>query len=160
MCADPWRRRKSSVTRVTSPCCTTTTSSSGPSWRARRTGGQAHGRWNHGLLHVVRVPPSRSPSRSQSALQERNEQAATQLNVSIGISAGEPVTDDNNDLFGAAVQLAARLCAAAQAGDISVSIAVRELCMGKQFRFEDRGTDPAWKGLSEPAHTYAVIWHD
>jgi class 3 adenylate cyclase len=72
---------------------------------------------------------------------------------------GEPVTDDNDDLFGAAVQLAARLCDAAPAGDIVVSIAVRELCMGKQFRFEDRGTIPI-KGLPELTQAYAVTWRD
>ncbi len=95
----------------------------------------------------------------QSALQKRNQDAPTPLHVSIGISAGEPVTDGNDDLFGAAVQLAARLCEAAQAGDIAVSVAVRELCMGKQFRFEDRGPIPL-KGLPEPTQTYAVIWGD
>jgi len=93
----------------------------------------------------------------QAALNERNRHATTPLHVSIGISAGEPVTDDHDDLFGAAVQLAARLCDAAPAGDISVSIAVRELCMGKQFQFEDRGTIPL-KGLPEPMQSYAVIW--
>jgi class 3 adenylate cyclase len=95
----------------------------------------------------------------QSALHERNKDALTRLDVSIGISAGEPVTDGNDDLFGAAVQLAARLCEASQAGDIAVSVAVRELCMGKQFRFEDRGPIPV-KGLPEPTQAYAVIWGD
>ena len=56
------------------------------------------------------------------------------MDVRIGISAGEPVTDDD-DLFGAAVQLAARLCACANPGGITVSVAVRELCIGKRFRF-------------------------
>ncbi len=93
----------------------------------------------------------------QTALHERNEHEPTPLQVSIGISAGEPVTDDHDDLFGAAVQLAARLCGAAAAGDIAVSVAVRELCMGKQFRFEDRGT-VALKGLPEPTQAYSVIW--
>lgn len=93
----------------------------------------------------------------QAALQERNEHASTPLHVSVGISAGEPVTDDNEDLFGAAVQLAARLCDSAAGGDIVASIAVRELCMGKQFHFEDRGT-VALKGLPEPTHVYTVIW--
>ena len=38
------------------------------------------------------------------------ENAETPLHLRIGLSAGEPVEDDN-DLFGATVQLAARLCA-------------------------------------------------
>lgn len=95
----------------------------------------------------------------QEALHRRNEHAATPLRVSIGVSVGEPVTDGNDDLFGAAVQLAARLCDAAEPGDIAVSLAVRELCMGKQFRFEDRGMIPL-KGLPELTHAYAVIWRD
>ena len=95
----------------------------------------------------------------QRRLHKRNQKAATPFDVSIGISAGEPVTDDNDDLFGAAVQLAARLCAAASSGDIAVSVAVRELCMGKQFRFEDYG-ELILKGLPEPTRTYAVAWRE
>jgi len=95
----------------------------------------------------------------QVELHRRNEDAPTPLHVSIGASVGEPVTDDNDDLFGAAVQLAARLCDAAQPGDIAVSLAVRELCMGKQFRFEDRGMIPL-KGFPELTQVYAVVWRD
>jgi class 3 adenylate cyclase len=93
----------------------------------------------------------------QRAFHARNHDADTLLEVSIGITAGEPVTGDNDDLFGAAVQLSARLCAAAAPGDIAVSVAVRELCMGKQFGFEDRGQLDL-KGLPEPVQTYAVSW--
>ncbi len=95
----------------------------------------------------------------QRRLHERNEKAAIPFGVSIGISAGEPVTDDNDDLFGAAVQLAARLCAAASSGDIAVSVAVRELCIGKPFRFDDLG-ELMLKGLPEPTQTYAAIWRE
>lgn len=95
----------------------------------------------------------------QRRLHERNEKALTPFHVSIGISAGEPVTDDNDDLFGAAVQLAARLCAAASEGDIAVSVAVRELCTGKSFRFDDRG-EHALKGIPEPTRIYGVNWND
>ena len=93
----------------------------------------------------------------QRSLSARNAQAGDPLHVSIGISAGEPVTDDNGDLFGAAVQLAARLCEIAAPGDIAVSVAVRELSMGKGFTFEDRGRIEM-KGLPEPTQTYAVAW--
>jgi class 3 adenylate cyclase len=93
----------------------------------------------------------------QRQLQRRNENATTAFQVSIGISAGEPVTDDNDDLFGASVQLAARLCAAAPPGDIVVSVAVRELCVGKSFRFDDRG-HLSLKGVPELTQAYAVSW--
>jgi class 3 adenylate cyclase len=95
----------------------------------------------------------------QQRVHARNENVATRFDVSVGISAGEPVTDDNDDLFGAAVQLAARLCAAASAGDIAVSVAVRELCVGKPIRFEDRGL-LSLKGLPEPTQAYAVAWRE
>lgn len=93
----------------------------------------------------------------QRAFHEHNEVNAVPLEVKIGISAGEPLIDDNDDLFGAAVQLAARLCDTASAGEITVSIAVRELCIGKQFRFEDRGFVQL-KGLPEPTAAYSVAW--
>jgi class 3 adenylate cyclase len=95
----------------------------------------------------------------QRRMHERNQNAPTPLLLSIGISAGEPVTDDNEDLFGAAVQLAARLCALAADGDIVVSVAVRELCIGKSFRFDDRG-EHSLKGLPEPIHVYGINWND
>jgi adenylate cyclase len=97
--------------------------------------------------------------RIQRALTDRNRGADTVLDVSIGISAGEPVTDDDGDLFGAAVQLAARLCGHALPGDIAVSVAVRELCMGKGFQFQDRGRVEL-KGLPEPTQMYAVAWRE
>lgn len=93
----------------------------------------------------------------QRTLHTRNQVESVRLDVSIGISAGEPVTDDSNDLFGAAVQLAARLCAAAAPGEVAVSVAVRELCIGKPFQFADRG-HLALKGISEPTQAYTLTW--
>jgi class 3 adenylate cyclase len=93
----------------------------------------------------------------QRRFHERNEDSEAPLHVSIGINAGEPVTDDNDDLFGAAVQVAARLCAAASAGDIFASVAVRELCLGKPFRFDEHGR-VTLKGLPEPTPVFRVVW--
>jgi len=95
----------------------------------------------------------------QRRMHARNENADTPFHLSIGISAGEPVTDDHDDLFGAAVQLAARLCAAAAPGDIAVSVGVRELCIGKAFRFDDRG-EFELKGIPEPTRAYGVAWRE
>ena len=95
----------------------------------------------------------------QRAVAARNEGAAIPLELSIGISAGEPVTGSNDDLFGAAVQLAARLCAAAGPGEIMVSVAVKELSIGKRFSFDDRGRVEL-KGLPEPAQVYGVSWRE
>jgi class 3 adenylate cyclase len=57
------------------------------------------------------------------------------------------------------VQLAARLCDYASAGEIVTSVAVRELSVGKQFRFEDRGLVQL-KGLPERVTAYGVSWRD
>jgi class 3 adenylate cyclase len=90
----------------------------------------------------------------QDALRSRNQGAEVPIDLRIGIAAGEPVTD-NEDLFGAAVQLAARLCTAAPPGGVVVSVAVRELCIGKAFRFE--GVGPLeLKGFAGPTPAFAV----
>jgi hypothetical protein len=91
----------------------------------------------------------------QEKLIERNATAEVPLHVGIGVSAGEPVTDDSGDLFGAAVQLAARLCGVAEPGAITTSVAVRELCSGKPFSFADLGRIEL-KGLPEPTQAYVV----
>ena len=76
------------------------------------------------------------------------------LHVRIGVSAGEPVTEEG-DLFGAAVSLASRVCAHCDPGGILVSTAVRELAVGKGFKFADRGLAEL-KGFDEPVRLYAV----
>jgi len=60
------------------------------------------------------------------------------VEVRIGISAGEPV-EQAADLFGSTVQLAARLCAQADPGQVLVSQVVADLCIGKNLRFFDAG---------------------
>ncbi len=74
--------------------------------------------------------------------------------VRIGISAGEPVSQ-HEDLFGAAVNLASRICAHAEPGQILVSSAVRELSVGKLIQFQDRGPI-ALKGFDDPVRLFEV----
>jgi class 3 adenylate cyclase len=76
--------------------------------------------------------------------------------VRIGVSAGEPVTN-SDDLFGAAVNLAARICTHAKAGQIIVSRAVRDLSVGKRFEYLDLGRVPL-KGFPDPEPLFAVAW--
>ena len=75
------------------------------------------------------------------------------LYVRIGISAGEPI-EDHGDLFGSAVQLAARLCGHAQPEQIVVSETIYE---------HYKGTKPltnlgvlSLKGFSKPVPAYRV----
>ncbi len=74
--------------------------------------------------------------------------------VRIGISAGEPV-GRADDLYGAVVNLAARICSHAEAGQILVSGAVKELAIGKRLAFVDRGPI-SLKGFDEPVRLYQV----
>jgi class 3 adenylate cyclase len=70
------------------------------------------------------------------------------LAVRIGLAAGEPVERDG-DFFGGAVQLAARLCGHAAPREVLVSSAVADLCIGKEFAFDDLGSVPL-KGFATP----------
>jgi len=90
----------------------------------------------------------------QLSLRRRNEDAERAIHLRVGISVGEPVTEQG-DLFGAAVQLSARLCGVASPGGIAVSMAVRELCVGKRFGFDSKGTRDL-KGFAEPVPVFEV----
>jgi hypothetical protein len=94
----------------------------------------------------------------QRGLSEHDELEQGELRVRIGLAAGEPVTEQD-DLFGATVQQAARLCACAQPGCIIVSSGVHDLCRGKGIRFADRGPI-AVKGFEEPIGHFEVQWQD
>ena len=84
--------------------------------------------------------------------------AATEVRVRIGLNAGEPIAEDD-DLFGTAVIVAARIAAQAQGGEILVSDVVRQLVAGKGFLFSDRGNH-ALKGFEEPVRVYEVNWRN
>ncbi|MFN2431352.1 MAG: nickel-binding protein [Gemmatimonadota bacterium] len=77
------------------------------------------------------------------------------LSVRIGMSAGEPVME-NHDLFGATVQLARRVCDAAGPGQVVVTNALRELCAGKGFLFEDLGSVEL-KGFAERMRLHRLV---
>jgi len=78
------------------------------------------------------------------------------LKVRVGAAAGEPV-EQNNDLFGSTVQLAARLCAHAQPEQILVSNAIPDLCIGKELLFEELG-EVVLKGFGSPVRAHAAAW--
>ncbi len=90
----------------------------------------------------------------QRSLRQRNDGVRRPIEVRIGISVGEPITE-HGDLFGATVQLSARLCTIATRGGIAVSTAVRELCVGKRFEFNPMG-DFDLKGFPEPVPAFEV----
>ena len=78
--------------------------------------------------------------------------------VRIGLNAGEPVAEEQ-DLFGTAVQLAARVCAHARPGEILASNVVRELAAGKGFLFSDQG-ETEMRGFEDPVRVYELRWRE
>jgi adenylate cyclase len=90
----------------------------------------------------------------QRSLRNRNDHAERPIHLRVGISVGEPVAE-RGDLFGAAVQLSARLCGVASPGGIAVSTAVRDLCVGKLFDFDSMGAFDL-KGFADPVPVFEV----
>lgn len=77
------------------------------------------------------------------------------LDVRLGLAAGEPV-DRDDDFFGAAVTMANRICSSAGPGQIYASDVVRDLGVEKGFLF-DGGQIHLLKGISEPATIYELL---
>lgn len=77
------------------------------------------------------------------------------LDVRLGIAAGEPV-DHNNDLFGAAVTMANRICSHAGPEQVFVSEAVRDLGVESDYAF-DSGRIQVLKGFHEPVSVYELL---
>lgn len=84
-----------------------------------------------------------------------NLNATESLNVRIGIHAGELA--DHNDLFGATVHLACRLCAEAEVDGIVVSGLVRELCEVDKAFFVGLG-ERRLKGFADQVPVYRLKW--
>lgn len=93
----------------------------------------------------------------QKAMAEHNEDVANEsLRVRIGLAAGEPIAE-GDDLFGSVVQLAARICDTADAGQILVARVVRDLSIGKGHSFDDKGAAEL-KGFEAPVQLFEVPW--
>ncbi len=94
----------------------------------------------------------------QRVFAERNESAEEPIMVRVGLNAGEPIAEDD-DLFGTAVNEAARITAAANGGEILVANVVRELAKGKDFLFADRG-ETSLRGFEDPVRLFEVRWRE
>src|SRR5262249_25409482 len=88
----------------------------------------------------------------------KNASAIAPLAARVGISVGDVVHQDD-DICGSAVIEAARLAAAADAGQILCSELVRTLSRGRgAFEFDLVGLLDL-KGLPEPVATCSVMWN-
>jgi class 3 adenylate cyclase len=100
----------------------------------------------------------------QRAFAAHNEAGAGDpIRVRIGLNAGEPIAEDGpdgrSDLFGTAVNMAARVAGKANGGEILASNVVRELTAGKEFLFADRG-ESELRGFEEAVRLYEVRWRE
>lgn len=93
----------------------------------------------------------------QKAFAEYNDsKPETPMYLRIGLSAGEPVEEDN-DLFGTTVNLAARVCAHAEPGQILVTQIVREQYQGEELLFSDMG-EITLRGFDHAICVYEAQW--
>ena len=93
----------------------------------------------------------------QKAIAAHNaDQPDATIRVRIGLNAGEPVAE-GQDLFGSAVQAAARITAHARSGQILVADVVRQLAAGKGFAFVNRGR-ATLKGFPHRFRLHEVRW--
>lgn len=92
----------------------------------------------------------------QRGLEGRQSQNVEPLSLRMGLHVGEPIEDDG-DLYGEAVILAARIASHAAGGEILVSETVRQLLAGKGHAFtSQRAFTP--KGFDHEVTVSAVDW--
>lgn len=123
-----------------------------------RHGGSEVKHTGDGMMVAFRsvVGAIRAAVEIQQRLAEAVDGAGPTIRVRIGMAAGEPVTE-RDDLFGATVQLAARLCARAEPGSILVAGPVHDLALGKGFAFRSRGR-LRLKGFEASMPAFEVLW--
>jgi class 3 adenylate cyclase len=81
--------------------------------------------------------------------------AASELGLHIGLHAGDVIREESN-IFGGAVNIAARICALSAPGEILVSDVVRGMARTSAgVEFADRG-EQEMKGVGEPVRLYVV----
>lgn len=92
----------------------------------------------------------------QQSFAAYNQLGHETIRVRIGVNAGEPIAE-GDDLFGTSVNLAERIAAKAQGGQVFVSDVVRQLVAGKGFLFADRG-EVLVRGFEDPVRIFELRW--
>jgi len=115
-----------------------------------RHGGETVKTLGDGLLATFPGPAHAVRCASQIIAEARSQD----LEVRSGVHTGE-VEVGSEDISGLAVHLAARIMGLAGAGEILASRTVRDLVVGSELRFVDRG-EHRLKGIDELWHVYAL----
>ena len=77
------------------------------------------------------------------------------LELRVGVHTGECLIQDN-DVVGIAVHLASRICDSAGSGEVVTSRTVRDLSVGSEVRFEERGSHQ-FKGIEGTWETFLAV---
>jgi class 3 adenylate cyclase len=115
-----------------------------------RHGGETVKTMGDGVLATFPGPAQAVRSAGEIAADARS----LGLAVRSGVHTGE-VEAGAGDVSGLAVHLAARIMALAEADEVRVSRTVRDLVVGSELRFTDRG-EHRLKGFDEPWQIYAL----
>lgn len=90
--------------------------------------------------------------------QHNKRQATSDLHLRIGLNAGEPI-EEEDDLFGTTVQLAARICAATNPDQILCTGVVKDLAFGKGAATYRPMGEKFLKGFKDAIPTFEVVWN-
>src|SRR3954470_6082886 len=91
------------------------------------------------------------------AAQATSDDPAMPMHVGVGVHAGEAIEVPEGGYIGTAVNLAARVCAVAEAGEVLVTSTVRGITQASiPVTFASRGRRRL-KGISEPVELYRVV---
>jgi class 3 adenylate cyclase len=95
----------------------------------------------------------------QESFKDYNERYPEEkLYVRIGVAAGEPI-EEKGDLYGAAVNLASRICAEAKAGGVLIAQIVRDEIEDERGHLQfASGGKLTLKGFDQPVDVYEVLW--
>jgi len=92
----------------------------------------------------------------QAFCQHNGSHPGETMRVRIGASVGEPI-EEHGDLFGRAVQLAARLRERAGAGQVLVTSELRASCTDAELSF-DESRSLTLKGIGAPVDAHLLKW--
>src|SRR5215469_1921781 len=105
------------------------------------------------------VDALRCATEVQAGMAERTATAPADRRIEfrIGINVGDIVVDENGDIFGDGVNVAARLEGLAEPGGICVSARVQEDAAGRlDLAFEDMG-EQQLRNIARPVRVYALL---
>ena len=94
----------------------------------------------------------------QQGLEAHDWDSDEGVRVRIGMHTGEAIVDDDGDLFGRHIIVAARVANEAEGGEILVSPVVREIVAGREDITFDEPRKVKLKGITDDYEVHPVVW--